>query len=222
MCQPVAVMSTLVGNVVSSAIDKHPELEATPWIIACALSVICGCIVLFIGLIRCGWIVELIPLVSLAAFMTGSAINIAAGQVPTMLGVSGFSTRDSTYLVIINTLKHLGSATIDAAMGLTALFVLYAIRIACTWAAKRYPSRQKLYFFMSTLRTVFVILLYTFISFLVNRTRRDNHAFKILGPVPRGKLITPPPPTPPGLTEEDHVSSIKYNSSTPLIKPMVA
>lgn len=191
MCQPVAVMSTLVGNVVSSAIDKHPELEATPWIIACALSVICGCIVLFIGLIRCGWIVELIPLVSLAAFMTGSAINIAAGQVPTMLGVSGFSTRDSTYLVIINTLKHLGSATIDAAMGLTALFVLYAIRIACTWAAKRYPSRQKLYFFMSTLRTVFVILLYTFISFLVNRTRRDNHAFKILGAVPRGKLKPP-------------------------------
>ena len=187
MCQPVAVMSTLVGNVVSSAIDKHPELEATPWIIACALSVICGCIVLFIGLIRCGWIVELIPLVSLAAFMTGSAINIAAGQVPTMLGVSGFSTRDSTYLVIINTLKHLGSATIDAAMGLTALFVLYAIRIACTWAAKRYPSRQKLFFFMSTLRTVFVILLYTFISFLVNRTRRDDHAFTILGDVPRGK-----------------------------------
>ena len=180
-------MSTLVGNVVTAAIAEHPELEDTPWVVACALSVICGCIVLFIGLIRCGWIVELIPLVSLAAFMTGSAINIAAGQVPTMLGLSGFGTRDATYLVIINTLKHLGTATIDAAMGLTALFVLYAIRTACSWAAKRYPSRQKLFFFMSTLRTVFVILLYTFVSFLVNRTRRDNHAFKILGDVPRGK-----------------------------------
>ncbi len=182
-------MSTLVGNIITTAIAKHPEYEETPWIIACALSVVCGCIVLFIGLIRCGWIVEIIPLVSLAAFMTGSAISIAAGQVPTMLGLSGFSTRDATYLVIINSLKHLGTATLDAAMGLTALVVLYAIRMFCTWAAKRYPVRQKLFFFMSTLRTVFVILLYTFISFLVNRTRRDNHAFSILGDVPRGKYL---------------------------------
>ncbi|RYP90621.1 hypothetical protein DL770_003288 [Monosporascus sp. CRB-9-2] len=183
---PVAVMSTLVGNIISNAIVEHPEYEQAPWVIACALSVITGCIVLFIGLIRCGWIVELIPLVSLAAFMTGSAISIVSGQVSTLLGLSGFSTRGPTYFVIINTLKHLGTATVDAAMGLTALTVLYGIRMACSWAAKRYPSRQKLFFFLSTLRTVFVILLYTFISFLVNRTRRDNHAFSILGSVPRG------------------------------------
>ncbi|KAK7756694.1 hypothetical protein SLS62_001135 [Diatrype stigma] len=184
--QPVAVMSTLVGNIVTAAIADYPQYKDTPWVVASCLSVICGCIVLFIGLIRCGWIVELIPLVSLAAFMTGSAISIAAGQVPAMLGCTGFSSKGATYLVIINTLKHLYTATVDAAMGLTALFVLYAIRMACTWAAKRYPSRQKLFFFMSTLRTVFVILLYTFISFLVNRTRRSNHAFAILGDVPRG------------------------------------
>ncbi|RYP27433.1 hypothetical protein DL767_007677 [Monosporascus sp. MG133] len=183
---PVAVMSTLVGNIISNAIAEHPEYERAPWVIACALSVITGCIVLFIGLIRCGWIVELIPLVSLAAFMTGSAISIVSGQVSTLLGLSGFSTRGPTYLVIINTLKHLGTATVDAVMGLTALTVLYGIRMACSWAAKRYPSRQKLFFFLSTLRTVFVILLYIFISFLVNRNRRDNHAFSILGSVPRG------------------------------------
>ncbi|RYP56472.1 hypothetical protein DL771_011791 [Monosporascus sp. 5C6A] len=187
---PVAVMSTLVGNIISTAIAEHPEYEQAPWVIACALSVITGCIVLFIGLIRCGWIVELIPLVSLAAFMTGSAISIVSGQVSPLLGLSGFSTRGPTYLVIINALKHLGTATVDAAMGLTALIVLYGIRMACSWAAKRYPSRQKLFFFLSTLRTVFVILLYTFISFLVNRTRRDNHAFSILGPVPRGVDMT--------------------------------
>ncbi|RYP87322.1 hypothetical protein DL769_000526 [Monosporascus sp. CRB-8-3] len=161
---PVAVMSTLVGNIISNAIAEHPEYEQAPWVIA----------------------FELIPLVSLAAFMTGSAISIVSGQVSTLLGLSGFSTRGPTYLVIINSLKHLGTATVDAAMGLTALTVLYGIRMACSWAASRYPSRQKLFFFLSTLRTVFVILLYTFISFLVNRTRRDNHAFSILGSVPRG------------------------------------
>ncbi|KAI6093332.1 sulfate permease [Hypoxylon rubiginosum] len=183
---PVAVVSTVTGTVVANAIEKYPQYEDTPWVIASALALISGAIVLFIGLIRCGWIVELIPLVSLAAFMTGSAISIAAGQVPTLMGITGFSTRDSTYLVIINTLKNLGKTNLNAAMGLTALTMLYLIRFSCTWAAKKFPSHHKLFFFLSTLRAVFVILLYTMISWLVNMHRREKPAFAILGDVPRG------------------------------------
>ncbi|XXG93965.1 hypothetical protein Hte_000215 [Hypoxylon texense] len=183
---PVAVVSTVTGTVVANAIEKYPQYEDTPWVIASALALISGAIVLFIGLIRCGWIVELIPLVSLAAFMTGSAINIAAGQVPTMMGITGFSTRESTYLVIINTLKNLGKTKLDAAMGLTALTMLYLIRFSCTFAAKKFPNHHKLFFFLSTLRAVFVILLYTMISWLVNMHRRSKPAFAILGDVPRG------------------------------------
>ncbi|KAI0540775.1 sulfate transporter family-domain-containing protein [Xylaria digitata] len=183
---PVAVLSTVTGTVVSNVIAAHPEYEEVPWVIASALAVICGAIVLFIGLIRFGWIVELIPVVSLAAFMTGSAINIAAGQVPGLLGISGFSTRDATYLVIINTLKGLPRTNLNAAIGLTALFTLYFIRSTCSWAARKYPSRQKLFFFLNTLRSVFVILLYTLVSWLVNMHRRESPAFQILGKVPRG------------------------------------
>ncbi|KAI0555201.1 sulfate transporter family-domain-containing protein [Xylaria curta] len=183
---PVAVLSTVTGTVVAEVTAAHPEYKKVPWVISSALAVICGAIVLFIGLIRCGWIVELIPVVSLAAFMTGSAINIAAGQVPGLLGITGFSTRDSTYLVIINTLKGLPRTNLNAAIGLTALFLLYLIRFTCSWAAKKYPSRQKLFFFLNTLRSVFVILLYTLVSWLVNMNRRNKPAFTILGTVPRG------------------------------------
>ncbi|KAI1112456.1 sulfate permease [Nemania sp. NC0429] len=183
---PVAVLSTVTGTVISNTLASHPEYEDAPWIISSALAVICGAIVLFIGLIRCAWIVELIPVVSLAAFMTGSAINIAAGQVPGLLGISGFSTRDATYLVIINTLKGLPRTNLNAAIGLTALFQLYLIRFACNWAAKKYPSRQKFFFFLNTLRSVFVILLYTLISWLVNMNHRSKPLFSILGTVPRG------------------------------------
>ncbi|KAI0013399.1 putative sulfate permease [Xylariaceae sp. FL0662B] len=183
---PVAVVSTVTGTVVANTIAEHPEYADTPWVISSALAVISGAVVLFIGLIRCGWVVELIPLVSLAAFMTGSAINIAAGQVPTMMGITGFSTRDSTYLVIINTLKNLGKTDLNAAMGLTALTMLYLIRFSCGQAAKKIPSHQKLFFFLSTLRAVFVILLYTMISWLVNMHDREQPKFAILGEVPRG------------------------------------
>lgn len=155
------------------------------------MAVIAGCIIAFIGLIRCGWIVDLIPLVSIAAFMTGSALNIAVGQVPTLMGITGFDTRAPTYEVVINTLKHLGRTQLDAAMGLTALFLLYFIRFACKTAAKKFPRHQKTFFFISTLRTVFVILLYTLISWLANRHHRKNHVFKILGTVPRGNSHRP-------------------------------
>jgi sodium-independent sulfate anion transporter 11 len=71
-------------------------------------------------------------------------------------------------------------------MGLTALAMLYIIRSFCNFMARRQPHRQKLWFFVSTLRTAFVILLYTMISWLVNMNRRANPAFALLGDVPRG------------------------------------
>ncbi|KAH6689055.1 sulfate permease [Plectosphaerella plurivora] len=181
---PVAVLSTVVGNVIANTRDEFPQYA--PHQIASALAIIAGAIVLFIGLIRMGWIVNVISLTSLSAFMTGSAISIVVGQVPSMMGITGFSTREATYKVFINIFRHLGRTKLDAAMGLTALTMLYTIRTFCSFAARRWPSRQKTFFFLSTLRTAFVILLYTMISWLVNMNRRSHPAFKILGNVPRG------------------------------------
>ncbi|CRG90369.1 Sulfate permease 2 [Talaromyces islandicus] len=182
---PVAVMSTLTGNIIIEVQKNHPEFSKPE--IAQALSIIAGAIVTFIGLIRWGFIVDFIPLTAISAFMTGSAINIASGQVKTLLGESAeFSTRGATYEIIINSLKHLPSAKVDSAMGLTALFMLYGIRSACNYGARKHPHKAKLFFFISTLRTVFVILFYTMISAAVNIHRRDHPAFKMLGHVPRG------------------------------------
>jgi sodium-independent sulfate anion transporter 11 len=180
-------MSTLVGNILVKAAKTNPKVPGH--VIASCLAVIAGCIIAFIGLIRCGWIVDLIPLVSISAFMTGSALNIAAGQVPTLMGISSyFNTRAATYLVIIDTLKYLHKSTLDAAIGLTSLTLLYLIRSTCKFAAKKFPSRQKAIFFIGTLRTAFVILLYILISYLVNRHHRAKPKFKILGTVPRGEF----------------------------------
>ncbi|KAL1970567.1 hypothetical protein VTN77DRAFT_4211 [Rasamsonia byssochlamydoides] len=181
---PVAVMSTLTGSIILDVQAVHKDLSAP--VIASALAIISGAIITFVGLIRWGWIVDFIPLTAICAYMTGSAINIAAGQVPTMLGESAnFDTRGATYMVIINTLKYLPTTQIDAAMGLTALMMLYLIRGVCSYCSKRYPQKAKLFFFISTLRTVFVILFYTMISAAVN-LHRKKPLFKLLGKVPRG------------------------------------
>ncbi|KAK5944114.1 hypothetical protein PMZ80_003395 [Knufia obscura] len=183
---PVAVMSTLVGNIVLRVQAQRPDVAAP--IVASCLAIIAGGIITFLGLIRCGWIVEFIPLTAICAFMTGSAINIAAGQTPGMLGIPSktFDTRAATYKVIINTLRYLGRTRLDAAMGLTALLLLYLWRFGCTYMAKKQPQHAKKYFFLGTLRTAIVILLYTMISWLVQRNHRSKPTFRILGTVPRG------------------------------------
>ncbi|KAI0194283.1 sulfate permease [Xylaria flabelliformis] len=182
----VAVMSTLVGNIIARVTEEHPHF--VPEDIARGLSLIAGAVLLFIGLLRLGWIVEYIPLVGICSFMTGAAISIAAGQVPKLLGVSGVNTRDSTYLVIINTLRALPTTKLDAALGLTTLLLLYSLRWGCNYMAQRQPSHKKMWFFIGTLRLAFVILLYTLISWLSNRNITDSKKakFSILGTVPSG------------------------------------
>jgi sodium-independent sulfate anion transporter 11 len=123
--------------------------------------------------------------------MTGSAINIAVGQVTSLMGITGVNNREATYKVVINILKHLGRSDLNAAIGLTALTMLYLIRYVCGALARRYPSRQKTFFFLSTLRTAFVILLYILISYLCNRSAKAHKKkpkFATLGTVPRGMI----------------------------------
>lgn len=180
-------MSTLVGNIVIKVQEVEPNIPAEH--IARGLALISGAILLFLGLIRCGWIVEFIPLVAITSFMTGAAISIAAGQVPKMMGIEEVNTREPTYKVIINTLKNLGKTKLDAALGLTALFMLYFVRWFCSFMSKKQPSKRKTWFFISTLRMAFVILLYTMISWLANRhiANEKDAKFEILGKVPSGE-----------------------------------
>lgn len=101
---PVAVMSLETGRIIADVLAEHPD-KWPAHVIATQLAFICGFIVLAIGLLRLGRIVEFIPVPAVAGFMTGSAINIAAGQVPALLGISKlFNTKAATYQVIMSVL----------------------------------------------------------------------------------------------------------------------
>ncbi|KAL4251638.1 SLC26A/SulP transporter family protein [Abortiporus biennis] len=185
---PVAVMSLTISQIIKHVQESHPNEWEGPQI-ATTVAFICGIIVLGIGFLRLGWIVEFIPAPAVSGFMTGSAINIVSGQVPGLMGITGFDTRAATYKVIINTLKGLPRTKLDASFGLVALFFLYAIRITCDWLGRRYPRRQRIFFFLSVFRNAFVILVLTIASWLYCRHRKSSsgkYPIKILQDVPRG------------------------------------
>jgi sodium-independent sulfate anion transporter 11 len=181
---PVAVLSTVVGNAIDSVRATGSQLPSH--VIASVLSLVAGCVVLTLGLFRFGFLVDIISITSLSAFMTGSAITIAVGQLPSLLGLDGVSSRDSPYTVLLSTISHISEAGPDAFVGLSALALLYLIKHGLSLAAERLPKMKRLIFFISTMRTVLIIILYTFLSWVVNCNRVQDPAFGVLGPVPRG------------------------------------
>lgn len=179
-------MSTFVGTIVHEAKTVDPSIPG--YVVASALAIISGAIIAAMGFLRLGFIVDFIPLPAISAFMTGAAVNIISGQVSKLLGeTADFSTYGPTYQTIIWTLKYLPTSTIDASLGFTALFMLYLIRWACNYGARTMPHRAKLFFFLSTLRTVFVILFYIMVSAAVNLHRKSDPMFSVIGTVPRGE-----------------------------------
>ncbi|BFZ59354.1 Sulfate permease 2 [Saitoella coloradoensis] len=183
---PVAVMSLETAKVIGDVM-AHTDKYSAP-VIATALALLCGAISLGIGLLRLGFIIEFIPAPAVAGFMTGSAINIIAGQVPSVMGTSKlFNTRDSTYKVIINTLKHLPDTKHDAIFGLISLFFLYAIRFALNWGSARYPKYRRWCFGGLVLRNALLIVFATLISWLICRNYDEqDFPISIIKTVPRG------------------------------------
>ncbi|ORZ01515.1 sulfate transporter family-domain-containing protein [Syncephalastrum racemosum] len=180
---PTAVMSLLVGQTITKITTQHPDI--TPEQIAVAFSLMTGAIAMFIGLVRLGILVDLIPGPAIAGFMTGSAISISIGQWPKLFGISGVNTQNSSYLIFGNFFKHLPSTKVDAAFGLIGLLWLYGIRYGCSYLQRRYPKYSNHFFFFSIMRNGLLVIFGTLISYLIN-IGKEKSPISILKNVPPG------------------------------------
>ncbi|EGV64559.1 Sulfate permease 2 [Yamadazyma tenuis] len=192
---PVAVMSTQVGKVVAKVLAANGDRFTAPEI-ATFMSLICGGIAAGIGILRLGFILEFISVPAVMGFMTGSAFNILTGQVPALMGYgSSVNTRDSTYLVVINSLKNLPNTTVDAAFGLVGLFILYTWKWFTEFGQKRWPKYKLWFFYVQCLRNAIVLIVSTAICWGVVHPKLKAWSgpiaefvppVKILGTVPSG------------------------------------
>jgi solute carrier family 26 (sodium-independent sulfate anion transporter), member 11 len=173
--------------VIASIQEQRPGVYTNEEI-AKTTSAMAGVILLIISLLRLGWIIEFIPYIPISAFVTAASVIIISTQFPVLMGIPGVNTRQAPYLVIIDALKGLPNTRVDAAIGLTAMVLLYAIRFFCGHMEARYPSSKKTWAIISSLRLTFVMLLYTFISWLVNRNlSAEERPFRIVGHISGGE-----------------------------------
>ncbi|SCW04244.1 LAFE_0H09252g1_1 [Lachancea fermentati] len=196
---PVAVMSLETAKVIARVTERLPaDTDITAATIATVLSLLCGIIAIGIGLLRLGFLVELISLTAVAGFMSGSAINIISGQVPALMGYgSKVNTRTSTYLVIIESLKHLPDTKLDAVFGLIPLFLLYTWKWICSSSGPRLVERYakpnsikakfwlQFFFYAQALRNAVIIIVFTLIAWGITR-HKSKSPISLLGNVPSG------------------------------------
>lgn len=153
---------------------------------------------LFFGLLRLGWIIEFIPYIPISAFVTSASITIMCTQVPSLLGIRGIDTRESPYKVMIEIFRGLPRTQLDAAIGLTSIVLLFLIRDLCAMMERRMPAQKRMWSFVSSLRMTFIMLLFTVVSYLVNRNYDIEHPrFRIVGYIEPGfqKAGLPQPDT---------------------------
>nr|CAG8505355.1 8490_t:CDS:2 [Entrophospora candida] len=186
---PTAVMSLLMGQNLASIQASHtdPANPAAPIVtLAVAFAFMSGIISLIIGLLRFGKIlVDYISAPVIAGFTTGSALTISIGQVYKILNISGVDSKEPAYIVVGKTFKNLPSTKIDAALGITGLVCLYSIKYGTRYFAKRYPSKERAFFFIGILRNIFVVILGAVVAYLAGLGQSKN-PFKILKDVPSG------------------------------------
>ncbi|PQK17310.1 hypothetical protein BB8028_0007g05050 [Beauveria bassiana] len=187
-----AVGSLLVGQVVNRVKENNESMYDSQQI-AHTLSLLCGIVLFFFGLLRLGWVVEFIPYIPISAFVTAASITIMSTQIPTALGIKGIKSQSPPYRVIIDTLKALPNAKLDAAIGVSSIVLLFALRAFCSHMESRQPAHKRAWSFASSLRLTFTMLLFTLISFLVHGSGDINPQFRIVGHIERGfkKIGTP-------------------------------
>lgn len=192
---PVAVMSLQVSKVISKVQSHTGDKYSAPEI-ATFLSLICGGIAAGIGIIRIGFILEFISLPAVMGFMSGSAFNIIVGQVPALMGYnSKVNTRQASYKVVVNTLKHLPDSNVNAAFGLIPLFILYLWKFLTEYGMKRWPRKKPWFFYTQQLRNAIVIIVATAISWGIVHPQlvksgesksKFSSSIKTIGVVPSG------------------------------------
>lgn len=194
-----AVGSLLVGGVISKIEAEHPGVYR-PEQIAHALSFLAGAALFILGILRLGWLIEFIPYVPISAFVTSASITIISTQLPTVLGITGINTRQAPYNVYINTLRNLSRTKLDAAIGISSIILLSAIRSACARMELRQPTHRRVWQMLSSLRLTFTILFYTMISWLVHRSApAGRERFRIVGHIDKGFSHAGVPPMNPEL-----------------------
>ncbi|CZR65479.1 related to sulfate permease SutB [Phialocephala subalpina] len=184
----ISVGPTSIIGLLTAQIIKQVSADGyTPTAIAVAIAFSVGVYCLVMGLLKLGFLLEFVSLPVLTGFISAAAITIILGQVPAIFGETNVGSGAANQIHDIFA-KLPKTKPITFAVGISGIFLLCIMQ----YAGKKWGKTSKVVWIMSIGRNAITILLFSIISFFVNKDIKTP-IFDLTGKIPAGLL---PPKSP--------------------------
>lgn len=162
-------MALLTGEIVNDFVEEGYSDHA----IATAVAFFVGVYSLAIGLLKFGFVLDFIPLPVLTGYVAAAALTIVIQQIPTTFGEKISSTDVGT--VIRQFFQDIPDTQWQTFLiGWSGILLLVTFQ----WVGKRWGQKHKAIWYFSIARNALVLILFTGISYGVNKDR-ENPVFPI-------------------------------------------
>ncbi|KAF3320381.1 low affinity sulfate transporter 3-like protein [Carex littledalei] len=167
---PVAVVSLLLSSMIQKVVDPTVDVDTYHKLVF-TVTFLTGIFQASFGLLRLGFLVDLLSHAAIVGFMAGAAIVIGLQQLKGLLGLSHFTNSTDVVSVIkavysaVHQPWHAGNFLIGCSFLILILIARFLAR------------RNKKFFWLSAIAPLLSVILSTLIVFL---TRSDKHGVKII------------------------------------------
>ncbi|OTB06562.1 hypothetical protein M426DRAFT_318959 [Hypoxylon sp. CI-4A] len=160
---PTSILGLLTAEIVSDLKNEYAPAD-----ISSAVAMMVGIYSLLIGLLGLGFLLDYVSIPVLTGFISATAFVIGMGQVDSLVGLD--DVPDGAFNQLGNILKrlpHWDGPTCGIGFG-TVLVLLVLEKIGKKWGHKHFIIR-----YASSSRAIIVMVIFTLISYLVNKDRED-------------------------------------------------
>lgn len=164
--------TSLIGLLTSEAVEALHGEPYTPSEIASAVAMMMGIYGMIVGFLKLGFVLNFVSLPILSGFISAVAINIILNQMDSLLGEPNVGDGAATQIHDIFTQLPKANG-LTCAVGFTSIILLTAL----DHAGKRWGKKNKVVWFLANTRAFICLLLFTGVSYGVNKDRGDPSNF---------------------------------------------
>lgn len=198
---PTSILGLLTAEVVADLSKEGYEAAA----ISSAVCFMVGVFTMAIGLLKLGFLLDFVSAPVLTGWISAVALVILMGQIDGLIGMDVPSGTAEIVRGILGNLHEIQPLTL--AIGLSGIILLLILEhIGKLWGKKNIWIK-----ILATSRAVVILIVYTLISFLVNRDREvDNYKWEVTEVNTNGLLA-------PRVPQNDLLQKVVGRSFAPLI-----
>ncbi|KAF2010091.1 sulfate permease [Aaosphaeria arxii CBS 175.79] len=181
--------TSLIGLLTAEIIRDIASEGFAPEAIASAVAMSMGIYCLIVGLFKLGFLLEFVSIPVLHGFISAAGIVIMLGQIPSLFGVKVGTGTAKIIHDLFAQIPDFKGPTVGVGLGGILLLVLMQKM------GQRWGKKNKIIWFVALARSAIVLILFTGISYGINKNRDDDPVWE-LSKVKSSGIVHPAMPQP--------------------------